>query len=67
MGIRSIINRIVEHYAKALYREYPSYDEDGNVIAREWLCVRGGHIGRDELDPSNTVHQIEEPTTSESE
>lgn len=36
-----VLVRVLEVYSRALYLEYPIYDEQGNVVGNEWSSVRG--------------------------
>ncbi len=36
--------RVLDHFAKALYHEYPVHDEDGKIIGYESHGIRGGRV-----------------------
>ena len=51
--------RVLEHFAKAQYHEYPVHDEDGKSIGYEWYGIRGGRV---EFDPN--VREQDEITSA---
>lgn len=40
--LKALIIKIIDGYAKAVHKEYPIYDDDGNVLGVEIFTAHGG-------------------------
>ncbi len=62
---RKLANILLDFYSKAMYHEYPVYDQDGKIIGYEWFATRGWGAGFDPVVREQDEHLLDSDFSDE--